>query len=97
MINGCGESVNNLVSFCEDDIRYIVNIFNDAEGLKETGLIPIAEDPFGNLYCYDFSNGKSDIVFWEHEDWDEDDELEKTVICSSFTEFINMLQEIEEE
>lgn len=94
IVNGNAEAVNNLVSFLEDDTSYIVSIFNDTEGLKEANLIPIAEDPFGNLFCYDFNDGKSDIVFWEHED---EDESEKTFICSNFTEFINMLQEIDEE
>lgn len=30
---------------------------------EEIKLISIAEDPFGNLYCYDFDFGKNEIVF----------------------------------
>ncbi len=82
------EVVNNLVSFVEDDLSYIIDIFYETEYLKEINLIPIAEDPFGNLYCYDFDCGKNEIVFWDHENPDE-----KRFVCDSFTKFIQMLHD----
>ena len=85
-INGSYEVVNNLVSFCKDDESFIVNIFKETEYLQDLKLIPIAEDPFGNLFCYDFMDDKSKIVFWEHENFNT-----KKFICDSFNELIQML------
>ena len=56
--------------------------------MEETKLIPIAEDPFGNLFCYDFNDGRNKIVFWNHEDFND-----KKFICNNFTEFMQMLHD----
>ncbi len=85
-IDGNVEIVNNLVSFLEDDVSFVVDIFEETEYLKNTKLIPIAEDPFGNLFCYDFNGGRSEIVFWDHEKFND-----KKFVCNNFTEFIQML------
>ena len=85
-IDGNVEIVNNLVSFLEDDVSFIVDIFEETEYLKNTKLIPIAEDPFGNLFCYDFNDGRSEIIFWDHEKFND-----KKFVCNNFTEFIQML------
>lgn len=87
-IDGNTEIVNNLVSFLEDDVSFIVDIFEETEYLKNTKLIPIAEDPFGNLFCYDFNDGRSEIVFWNHEKFND-----KKIVCNNFTEFIQMLHD----
>lgn len=70
----------------EDDVSYILDIFEETEYLKNTKLIPIAEDPFGNLFCYDFSDGKSQIVFWNQEKFND-----KKFVCNNFTQFMQML------
>ncbi|MBS6396462.1 MAG: SMI1/KNR4 family protein [Clostridiales bacterium] len=87
-INGNIEVVNNLVSFLEDDESFILDIFEETEYLKSTHLIPIAEDPFGNLFCYDFQDEEKRIVFWNHEDTDV-----SQFVCATFTEFVGMLHE----
>ena len=60
----------------------------ETEYLKSTHLIPIAEDPFGNLFCYDFQDEETRIVFWNHEDTDV-----SQFVCATFTEFVGMLHE----
>ena len=87
-INGNDEIVNNLVSFSEYDVSFILDIFEETEYLKNTKLIPIAEDPFGNLFCYDFNDGRSKIVFWNHEKIND-----KKFVCNNFAEFIQMLHD----
>ena len=87
-INGNTEIVNNLVSFMEDDLSFILVIYEETEYLKNTKLIPIAQDPFGNLFCYDFKAGRSEIVFWDHEKFND-----KEFVCNNFTEFMRMLHD----
>lgn len=87
-VNENTEIVNNLVSFCEDDMSFIIEVFEETENLKDTKLIPIAEDPFGNLFCYDFNDERSEIVFWDHERFHN-----KEFVCNSFIEFIRMLHD----
>ena len=77
--------MNNLVSFKEDDVSFILDIVNDMENLSNSNLIPIAEDPFGNLYCYSFKENGSEIIFWEHEDGTVN------YVCNSFKELLTML------
>lgn len=86
--NGSTEIVNNLISFLKSDESFILDILEETEFLKETKLIPIAEDPFGNLFCFDFNNGKDEIVFWNGEK-----HKDKIFICNSITEFIQMLHD----
>ncbi len=54
-----------------------------AESIGQTELIPIGNDPFGNIIAYKKDSLK--IVFWDHET--------KKVknIADSFTDFLNML------
>ena len=82
------EVLNNMVSFLEDNPSFILDIIQETETFPSLNLIPIAEDPFGNLYCYYFGNGKCEIVFWDHEDINI-----KKNICNSFDELIAMLHE----
>lgn len=87
-IDGNSEIVNNLVSFFEEDDSYIIDIIEDTEYLMEPKLIPIAEDPFGNLYCFDFRNKKSNIVFWNHEEGND-----IKFVCNNFFELLQMLHD----
>ena len=72
-----------LLSFNEGDVDSIydyISLFesDDGKGLK---MFPFALDPAGNFFCIE--NGK--VVFYDHE-------MDKTtVICNTFTEFLNML------
>lgn len=85
MINGKEEILNNLISFKEDDISFILDIVNDMDNFSDFNLVPIAEDPFGNLYCYSFKENGSEIAFWEHEDGTVNH------VCNSFEELLTML------
>ncbi len=90
-VDGNDESVNNLVSFMEGDSSFILDIIEETENFKESNLIPIAEDSFGNLFCYDFSEENSKIVFWDHEINNS-----KKFVCNSFTELLQMLHDEED-
>lgn len=44
------------------------NMFFWAEVINLSKIVPFAQDPFGNLICFDYSYGpRPKIVFWEHE------------------------------
>ena len=86
-IGGKGEILNNLVSFDDEDESFILDIVNDTEFLAGSGLVPIAEDPFGNLFCYEFENSQSKIVFWDHEE-----NGDRTYICDTFAQLLLMLE-----
>lgn len=87
-IEGQEEILNNLVSFVEADTSFILDIISDTENFCDSNLVPIAEDPFGNLFCYSFGENTCEIVFWNHED-----SSVKKHVCSSFAELIAMLHE----
>lgn len=87
-VDGNAEVVNNLISFMEDDASFILDIIEETEYLKNTKLIPIAEDPFGNLFCFDFHIEIKEIVFWNHEKVNG-----KKFICNNFTEFLEMIHD----
>lgn len=64
------------------NIEYMFNIVR--ERIPE-GMLPIANDSYGNLILLNFASGK--VYFWDHE-------IEKTyLISSSFTEFLNSLHD----
>ena len=85
-IDGKDEILNNLVSFIKDDLSFILYIIKDTENFNKLKLIPLAEDPFGNLFCYSFKSGIHEIVFWEHEKIDA-----TRFVCNTFSELIEML------
>ena len=87
-IEGQEEILNNLVSFLEEDTSFILDIINDTENFTGSNLVPIAEDPFGNLFCYSFGENTCEIVFWNH----EEGTINKHV-CNNFEELMAMLHE----
>lgn len=84
-IDGYEEILSNIVSFCENHTSYIINIFEDIEDFRDKRLIPIAEDPFGNIFCYRMENNGIDIVFWDHEN------NEEKYVCNKFSELLALL------
>lgn len=84
-IDGNQEIVNNLISFDEDDESYILDIIMDSENFDKTCFVPIAEDPFGNLFCYAFDRNRN-IIFWNHEN-----PSKVKFISRTFTEFLSLL------
>ena len=86
-VEGQEEVLNNLVSFLEEDTSFILDIISDIENFSDSNLVPIAEDPFGNLFCYSFRENAYEIVFWSHE------ESSVKHVCNNFEELIAMLHE----
>ncbi|MCQ2593317.1 MAG: SMI1/KNR4 family protein [Treponema sp.] len=88
-----GRVFNNLLSFNKSDP---VNIWmlNDWDGLmsdwNKDGLmnsyVAFAQDPFGNLICFEKSNNH--IIFIDHET------LSIELVADSFTKFIDSLKKI---
>lgn len=98
-LDGSEEIFNNLLSFDEEDISNILDVYNDVKDRLIEKVIPFAEDPFGNLICFDYRNNNNEqpkVVFWKHEKAFNDKENAITFICNTFTEFLNMLHESEE-
>ncbi|MBE5872330.1 MAG: SMI1/KNR4 family protein [Lachnospiraceae bacterium] len=87
-IDGQEEILNNLVSFLEDEESYILRIMRETEFFPSSKLIPVAEDPFGNYYCYLLKDKAFKIVFWNHEDI-----TKLKFVCNSFEELLSMLHE----
>lgn len=89
-----------LYSFHEDSNSYIMNAYNRyRDGRMAKGLIPFADDAFGNEICFDFRKNQHNptICFWDHEIAFENSGKAVFYICDSFTELINSLREYEEE
>ncbi|MCX7568687.1 SMI1/KNR4 family protein [Tumebacillus sp. DT12] len=58
-----------LLSFAEDDSNSLIESYRILEERLPTGVVPFADDPSGNCFCFDFSQDKDNpsIVFWYHE------------------------------
>lgn len=96
-LNGNEEVFNNFLSFDEEDSSNIINAYNDVKDRLIEKVIPFAEDPFGNLLCFDYRNNEQPIiVFWEHEKAFNNKENAISFICNTFSELLNMLHESEE-
>lgn len=96
-LNGNEEVFNNFLSFDEEDSINIINAYNDVKDRLIEKVIPFAEDPFGNLLCFDYRNNEQPIiVFWEHEKAFNNKENAISFICNTFSELLNMLHESEE-
>lgn len=87
-VEGQEEVLNNLVSFIEGDVSFILEIISDTEYFSASNLVPIAEDPFGNLFCYSFGEDTCEIVFWDHEEG-----VANKYVCDNFEELLAMLHE----
>lgn len=88
-VGGKIEIFNNLISLDENEDNNIYEILEDLQDRLGDQLIPFAEDGFGNLLCFDYSDEKS-VVFWNHEK-NYDDFKEATFVCSSFSSLIESL------
>ncbi|WP_250675813.1 SMI1/KNR4 family protein [Paraclostridium ghonii] len=96
-LNGNEEVFNNLLSFDKEDCSNIIDNYNDVKNRLIEKIIPFAEDPFGNLICFDYRNNEHPvIVFWEHEKAFNDKELAISYLCNSFTELLLILHESNE-
>ena len=83
------EIFNNLISLDGNECNNIYEVLEDLQTRIGDQLIPFAEDGFGNLFCFDYSDDKS-IVFWNHEK-NYYEFKEATFVCSSFSSLIESL------
>jgi cell wall assembly regulator SMI1 len=65
-------------------------------------LLPIGEDPFGNMICLSLSGpDRGTVYFWDHEDESEEGEPPTYrniyFIAKSFDKFLNMLHDLPED
>jgi hypothetical protein len=96
-LNDNEEIFNNLLSFGEEGGSNIVDTYSYVKDRLVEKVIPFAEDPFGNLICFDYrTNNQPTIVFWEHEKAFNDKESATSYLCDSFTELLLMLHESRE-
>ncbi len=79
-----------------DNLYQAVKTYKIFQKRLPDNLLPIANDPGGNLICLSLiGNDLGSIYFWNH-DWEADDHEEPTyenifLIATSFTEFIDSL------
>lgn len=96
-VNGREEVFNNLLSFSEGDYSNIIDTYNDVRDRLIEKIIPFAEDPFGNLICFDYRvNNQLQIVFWDHEKAVNCKDSAISYVCDSFSGFLSMLYEAKE-
>jgi cell wall assembly regulator SMI1 len=82
----------NLLPSDSFDLLRITKRFHK-EGRLPEKVIPIASDPGGNYFCYDFriSESHPPIVFYDHEfEWDNDN---LTYVRPNLTELLNDLRD----
>jgi hypothetical protein len=83
---------NQLLSFHSDRDSFIVDVRNDVEDRLVDGIYPFADDPFGNLLCFDYrQGGQPTVVFWDHEVASADPVRALTYVAASFTELLTKL------
>jgi hypothetical protein len=58
-----------LLSFHREKNYYILSVYNNVKDRMVDGVIPFANDPFGNLLCFDYRQNSLNptVVFWDHE------------------------------
>ena len=53
--NGHREAVfNSLLSFNPESSNFILAVYNDVKDRLPESIYPFADDPFGNLICFDY-------------------------------------------
>ena len=54
----------------------------------DRNLVPFGRDPFGNLFCFQYSGRSvSEVVFWDHENGSA------SSICKTFSDLVGLLHE----
>lgn len=64
----------------------VIKVWNALRGRTKEELVPFASDPFGNLFCFDYSDHlPCSVVFWNHESGSS------TFVARSFSALLEML------
>ncbi|MCK8827923.1 SMI1/KNR4 family protein [Natroniella acetigena] len=84
---------NSLLGFNLEEKGNILDVYNDVKDRLPEKIYPFADDPFGNLICFDYRENLENpkIVFWEHEQLEGD----ISYICDSFSELLSKLYDPE--
>ncbi|PYE92929.1 SMI1/KNR4 family protein [Bacillus sp. 196mf] len=97
-VPGRDENVfSKLLTFDLESRNSIIQIYEDIKDRLANKTYPFGKDSFGNHLCFDYRNNPESptVVFWEH----EEEDIEKAIypVCSSFTELLNSLRDLEDE
>lgn len=84
--------LHNFLNFNKDERYNVLKTYKLIADRLLDKVYPFAEDPFGNLICYDFRENHENpkIVFWDHE---EDNKDNFKFICNSIDELLAKLYE----
>lgn len=94
--NGKEEIFNNLLSFDSSNPVYMLNTYNSVKDRLIERIYPFAEDPGGNLICFDYRESNllnPKVVLWDHEVAHKFPEKAISYVCNTFTELLNSLHE----
>ncbi|MCK8823441.1 SMI1/KNR4 family protein [Fuchsiella alkaliacetigena] len=87
--------MNSLLHFNLEEQGNIIDVYEKMKDRLPELVYPFANDPFGNLICFDYRNNSKnpEVVFWNHE------ETEGAIshICDSFNELLFKLYDPEEQ
>ncbi|EIT87206.1 hypothetical protein A374_01459 [Fictibacillus macauensis ZFHKF-1] len=73
----------------EENVDYIVKVYEDYQPSLPEKIFPFADDPAGNLICFDYSSSETNpfIVFWDHEGaWEKEAIMEEEGLTSEEAE-----------
>ena len=92
-----GAVFGSLLHFNLNEKNNILEVYDDVKDRLPDLVYPFAEDPAGNLICFDYrENEEPDVVFWDHEQAQlEDEDAAISYICDSFEELLDQLYDVE--
>lgn len=92
-IDGQEESVNNFLSFNENDDCYILEQYLDIKEYLPENIYPFATDAFDNCICFDYRENllEPKVVFFNFEIAYKDKEKSIKNIANSFNDFMKFL------
>lgn len=99
-IPGWGETFfEYLLGYREDSEVYIIRAYNMIKDRLVDGIVPFAEEPAGNYFCFNFRENEDSpkIVYWDHEIAFNNPEKAIFYVCNTFTDLLNNLHEMEDE
>ncbi|ARU61424.1 hypothetical protein CBW65_10725 [Tumebacillus avium] len=90
-----GKVFGFMLSFNPESSLYLPNVYNNVLDRLADHVYPFADDPGGNLLCFDYRRDKDNptIVYWDHEVAFLDAEKGLYPVCDTFTELLHKLYE----
>jgi SUKH superfamily protein len=88
---------NHLLGFVEGADLTIAQVYNSVKDRLPAKVFPFADDPFGNLLCFDYrgsnslANASPRIVFWDHEVAFRDPDRAIIPVSETFTDLLRKL------